>query len=61
MKRRDAGRLAVPVRSIKKFQTAEVLESSKAIFFTSIFCGSAVHNPRVCLPLSTIGISLPIV
>jgi hypothetical protein len=34
--------------SNKEFRTAEVLESSKAIFFTSIFCGSlfcgsAVH------------------
>jgi hypothetical protein len=46
--------------------TAEVFASSKAMFFTSIFCGSlfcgsAVHNPRVCPPLSTIGISFPIV
>jgi hypothetical protein len=24
-------------------ETAEVFESSRAIFFTSIFCGSAVH------------------
>ncbi len=34
--------------SNKEFRTAEVFESSKAIFFTSIFCGSlfcgsAVH------------------
>jgi hypothetical protein len=29
--------------SKKEFRTAEVFESSKAMFFTSIFCGSAVY------------------
>ena len=29
--------------SNKEFRTEEVFERSKAIFFTSIFCGSAVH------------------
>jgi hypothetical protein len=38
--------------SNKEFRTAEVFESSKAIFFTSIFCGflfsgSAVRNERL--------------
>jgi hypothetical protein len=41
-------RLAMAGRSNKEFRTAEVFESSRAIFFTSIFCGSlfcgsAVH------------------
>ena len=29
--------------SNKEFRTAEVFERNKKIFFTSIFCGSAVH------------------
>ena len=29
--------------SNKEFRTAEVFESNETMFFTSIFCGSAVH------------------
>jgi len=29
--------------SNKEFRTAEVIERNKTMFFTSIFCGSAVH------------------
>jgi hypothetical protein len=36
-------RLAMAGRSNKEFRTAEVFERNKTMFFTSIFCGSAVH------------------
>jgi hypothetical protein len=32
--------------SNKEFRTAEVFESNETMFFTSIFCGSAVHILR---------------